>query len=373
MRLRYGKSERVHNFPNAGRVVIWRIIFLATIIVAVASERASSGNSTANTCGPYGDPSAAVFPAVKPHCGQGKLLGPWKDADSVDRYACLYAPARAASNRKLPLLVYLHPSLFGAGWITRTNILDYQNSVSLGDDPATVGYIVLAPEGRKTTHYYPFPDSKGIGWDNWYRQLDPAGDVKLGDTTWRENADAAAIDHFIAMQVASGAVDTNRIYMSGWSNGAAMAYLYALNRPAVAAVAVYSAPNPFGAFDDPCEQRPVVGAAADNAHIQIFNRSIPTMHIHNSCDTAGICPNSEQLTSELLTAGVSVEDVILDGRGNRVSECNSSCGSNSKAGFALLTNPIGSMVGMVNHAQWPKAWTVKMLDFFRKHPLKAQR
>ena len=153
---------RVHNPPKAARGAIWFTIFLATIIVGLASGTASSGNSTPTSCGPYGDPSAAVFPAVKPRCGKGTLLGPWKDADGIDRYACLYAPARTASNRKLPMLVYLHPSLFGAEWITRTNILDYQSSVSLSDDPANVGYIVLAPEGRKTTHYYPFPDNRGI-------------------------------------------------------------------------------------------------------------------------------------------------------------------------------------------------------------------
>jgi dienelactone hydrolase len=359
----------VHNFPKATRRKISRTIFFTVIVVAVASV--ANGGATANTCGPYGDPSAAVFSEVKPNCGKGKLLGPWKDADGIDRYACLYAPARAASNRKLPMIVYLHPSLFGAGWITRTNILDYQNSVSLGDDPADVGYIVLAPEGRKTTHYYPFPDNRGIGWDNWYRQLTPSGDVSIKNTTWRENADAAAIDHFVAMEVASGAVDTKRIYMSGWSNGAAMAYLYALNRPGIAAAAVYSAPNPFGAFDDPCEQRPVTGAATDSTKIQVFNPSIPTLHIHNSCDTAGICPSSEQLTNELRNAGVSVEDVILDNGGNEVHECNSACGSNPNAGFVLLTNPVGSLEGMVNHSRWPKAWTLKMLEFFRKHPLKT--
>ena len=363
----------MQNFQKAAHGEIWRIFFLSVIILGVASGSARSGSSTANRCGPYGDPSAAVFSAAKPHCGKGKLLGPWKDADGIDRYACLYEPAQAASNRKLPMIVYLHPSLFGAGWITRTNLLDYQNSVSLGDDAATVGYIVLAPEGRKTTHYYPFPDNRGIGWDNWYRQLTPSGDVRIGNTTWRENADAAAVDHFVAMEVASGAVDTRRIYISGWSNGAAMAYLYGLNRPGLAAAAVYSAPNPFGAFDDRCEQRPVAGAATDNTKIQIFNPSIPTLHIHNSCDTAGICPSSEQLTNELRAAGVSVEDVILDNRGNEVHECNSACGSNPNAGFVLLTNPVGSMEGMMNHSRWPKAWTLKMLNFFRQHPLKTSK
>lgn len=355
------------------RIATRPTIVLTAIVVAFACGSASKDSATANTCGPYGDPSAAVMSEVKPNCGEGKLVGPWKDADGIDRYACLYAPARGAPNRKLPMLVYLHPSLFGAGWITQTNILDYQNFVSLSDDPQSLGFIVLAPEGRKTTHYYPFPDNKGIGWDNWYRQLNPAGDVKIDDTTWRENADAAAIDHFIAMQVASGAVDTNRIYVSGWSNGAAMGYLYALNRPNIAAVAVYSAPNPFGAFDDPCGQQPVAGAPGNNTQIQIFNPAIPTMHIHNSCDIGGICPSSEQLTDELLAAAVSVEDVILDNHGHRVYACNSSCGSNPKGGMGLLTNPIGSTVGTVNHAQWPKARTREMLDFFREHPLKTQR
>jgi len=348
-------------------------IFLAAAILAIACGRASSESGAANTCGPYGDPSAAVFSGVKPNCGQGKLIGPWKDADHIDRYACLYAPAGAASNRKLPMIVYLHPSLFSAGWITRTNLLDYQDSVSLSDDPKNVGYIVLAPEGRKTTHYYPFPDAKGIGWDNWYRQLNPGGDVTIGNTTWRENPDAAAIDHFIAMQVASGDVDTNRIFISGWSNGASMAYLYGLDRPNIAAVAVYSAPNPFGAFDDPCEQHPVAVTPTNNTQLQIFNPSIPTMHIHNSCDTAGICPSSEQLTTQLLASGVSVEDVILDYRGRRVLTCTSSCGSNPKGEMVLLSNPLGSAAGIFNHSQWPRTWTPAMLDFFRKHPLKTVR
>jgi hypothetical protein len=97
-------------------------------------------------CGPFGAPSAAVISDVVPSCGQGKLLGPWKDADKIDRYACLYEPKAATPNSKLPMLVYLHPSLFSAGWITQTNILDLQNSTSLSDDPKNVGYIVLAPE-----------------------------------------------------------------------------------------------------------------------------------------------------------------------------------------------------------------------------------
>jgi poly(3-hydroxybutyrate) depolymerase len=285
---------------------------------------------------------------VTPGCGRGKLLGPWNDSDGTERYACLYLPSVVTPDRKLPLVVYVHPSLFAAGWITVTNLLDLQNSVSLSQDPQADGYIVLAPEGRKTNHHYPFPDNHGIGWDNWYRQLDTKGAVKIGDTSYSENVDAATIDHFIQEQVATGKVDTSRIYVTGWSNGAAMAYLYALNRPNVAAVAVYSAPNPFGAFDDPCPQTPqatVSDLAANNKQIRILNPGIPTMHIHNACDVGGICPNGELLATQLRAAGVSVEDIILDNSRHRVEACMDYCGTNPNGGLNPLSNPWGSSVG----------------------------
>lgn len=332
---------------------------------------AARGSDAQIQCGRYGDPSAAVISDVKPSCGDGKLLGPWKDADRIDRYACLYEPKSADANSKLPMIVYLHPSLFAAGWITLTNILDLQDSTSLSDDPKKVGYIVLAPEGRKTTHYYPWPDNKGVGWDNWYRQLNPAGDVKIGNTTWRENADAATIDHFIAAEVATGKVDTARIYVSGWSNGAAMAYLYAVNRTNIAAVAVYSAPNPFGALGDPCPQQPVAGAPASDKQIQIFNPAARTMHVHNACDVGGICPNGEQMASELNALGVVVDDVILDNRHSRVSSCTDSCGTDPDAPEKSNATVMGSIIGLGNHTRWPKEWTITMLDFFRQHPLKT--
>jgi dienelactone hydrolase len=332
----------------------------------------SSGAADPPTkCGPFGAPSAEVISDVKPSCGAGALLGPWKDADGIDRYACLYEPRSAAAGSKLPMVVYVHPSLFSAGWITVTNILDLQNSYTLSGDAKNVGYIVLAPEGRKTTHYYPFPDNKGIGWDNWYRQLNPAGDVKIGSTTWRENTDAATIDHFIAAEVATGKVDTTRIYLTGWSNGAAMGILYTVNRPNIAAAAVYSAPNPFGAFNDPCQQQPVSGAPANDRQIQIFNPAARVMHVHNACDVGGICPNDEQLATQLNAAGVVVDDVILDNHHVRVHSCDASCGTDPKAPVQSNATVTGSIIGLGNHTRWPKEWTPAMLDFFRQHPLKT--
>ncbi len=353
-------------------------ICAALILGVFACGGGAPDDSARKACGSFGNPSAAVFSEVRPNCGEGKLLGPWKDYDGIDRYACLYEPHLVSANSKspakppakFPMLVYLHPSLFSAGWITQTNLLKYQNTTSLSSDPTRVGYVVLAPEGRKTTHFYPFPDNKGTGWDNWYRQLNPAGDVTIGNSTFKENVDAVAIDNFIAEQVATGKIDPDRIYISGWSNGAAMAYLYALNRPNIAAAAVYSAPNPFDAFNDPCPQTPVSTPPANNSQIQIFNPSVPTMHIHNDCDIGGICPNGELLTTQLRAAGVSVDDVILDYDRHRVSACMDSCGTNPKGDIDGVVNPLRSTEGTVNHARWPHARTVAMLDFFRRHPLK---
>jgi dienelactone hydrolase len=348
-----------------------RIVCLALVACLFSSSTAIADPPAA--CGPFGAPSAAVISDVKPNCGKGALLGPWKDTDGIDRYACLYEPKSADASRKLPMIVYLHPSLFSAGWITVTNILDLQDSTLLSDDPKNVGYIVLAPEGRKTTHYYPFPDNKGIGWDNWYRQLNPVGDVKIGNTTWRENTDAATIDHFIADEVATGKIDTQRIFITGWSNGAAMGLLYGLNRPRIAATAVYSAPNPFGAFEDPCPQTPVAGAPTNDKQVRIFNPAARVMHVHNACDVGGICPNGEQMATELNAAGVVVDDVLLDNHHERVHACDDSCGTDARAPVKTTATVTGSLIGLGNHTRWPKEWMSAMLDFFRQHPLKAAR
>lgn len=308
---------------------------------------------------------------VVPWCLGGQRMGPWRDSDGTPRYACLYAPASAAAGVKLPLVVYLHPSLFSAGSIRFTNLLYYQDFADLTGDAARQGFIVLAPEGRKITHQYPFPDHWGIGWDNWYRQFNPAGDASHAGVTYKENVDAAAIDHFIQAAVASGRVDSDRIYLTGWSNGAAMAYIYALNRPIIAAVAAYSAPYPYHAFDDPCPQEPVASPPATGNQVQIFNAAIPTMHIHNSCDAAGLCPNGELLARSLRLLGAGVQDVLIDSFTKRTDSCFAPCGSDPLGDAGVLANPLGAALGLANHIRWPFNWTVTMLKFFRDHPLSA--
>jgi dienelactone hydrolase len=343
---------------------------MLTTIGAIGCGTRAMGSSVPPMCGPFGNPPAITMGAVKPDCPLGTVLGPWIDLYGDDRYACVWEPYPASKDR-LPLVIYLHPSLFGPKTVAKTGLLLYQDSVSLSADGKTAGYIVLAPLARKTLHNYPRPDDKGLGWDNWYRQLNPAGDVTVGESLYHENVDAAAIDHFVAQQVAAGKVDPSRIYITGWSNGAAMAYLYALNRPDIAAVAAYSAPDPFGAFNDPCPQTPVKNRPANDTQIQIFNPSVPAMHLHNSCDIAGMCPNSERMEKELKAAGDSVHDTIIDYSGNQVNECTLSCGASETGNMKPLSDPLGYSLGFVEHARWPTKWTPLMLDFLRSHSLNS--
>jgi dienelactone hydrolase len=334
----------------------------------------SAGARHADACGPFGDAPATIIGGPKTGCGNGKLLGPWKDSDGTDRYACLYEPVLAGTRSRLPLLIYLQPSLFSAEvTIEKTKLLTLQNTAVLSGESTRPGFIVLAPQGRRTTHYYPFPDNRGMGWDNWYRQLDPAGAQKMGGRVYTENVDAATIDHFVAQVATSGGVDTHRIYVTGWSNGAAMGLLYALNRPNIAAAAVYSAPNPFGAFDDPCPQEPVAHTPAGTTQIRIVNPHVPAMHVHNACDIVGICPNGEKLASQLRSAGVSIRDVIIDSSQKAVDQCIAYCGTNPDGDANLLQNPAGWTLGLSHHSKWPLAWTPEMLRFFNDNPLRPAR
>jgi len=345
---------------------------------AITGAAAAATSDPAPNCSPFGNPPATVtadqYPGSKvPACYLGQRLGPWKDRDGYDRYACLYEPPSASSAAPLPLLVYIHPSLFPADTLeTATDILEFQNVASLSADPDRAGFIVLAPQGRSTKHFYPSPDDQGLGWDNWYRQFDPGGDTFVDGTVYPENVDAVTIDHFLDRELATGKVDTNRIYVTGWSNGAAMSYIYGLSRPSIAAIAVYSAPDPFHAFNDPCPQVAVADDPSNNGQIHIFNEGLPTMHVHNDCDIAGLCPNGERMATLLRGQGIIVDDLLINSLFLPVSSCLDVCGTNPNANADLAANPGGITLGSVNHTHWPQIWTPAMLEFLRAHPLDSR-
>ena len=347
---------------------------IANIIALLLVSVSLCGSaSAAEQCSPFGDPPAQInhgviatsFAAHNPICFGGRVLGPWKDSDGSDRYACVYEPEGHSRDNPLPLVVFIHGSIATADSVKLTGLVAEIGKADLGGKKP--GFILLAPEGRYTTHYYPGLDSNAMGWDNWYRQLSPAGDVTVGGTTYKENVDAATIDHFIQDETASGEVDPSRIYLTGWSNGAAMALLYALNRQSIAAAAVYSAPDPFGAFNDPCPQTPVARAPTSNAQLQIFNPHVPLMHVRNSCDIGGICPNGDTFASQMRSIGVSLDEVILDPEGKPVTACDPSCGSSPMATGDVSTG--GTLRGILHHVQWPTASNLRMFEFMKQHPL----
>jgi poly(3-hydroxybutyrate) depolymerase len=323
--------------------------------------------TTAQACSPFGNPPAQLYLAVTPDCGKGVRVGPWKDGEGTARFACLYEPAQAARAKPLPLVVYLHPSLMPAGSVaSNTNLLDYLASANLSGDPARPGFIVLAPQGRDTHHYYGWPDERGPGWDNWYRQFSPDGDLIVDGKRYAENVDGAAIDYFIAAEVATGKVDRDRIYLTGWSNGAAMAYAYGLSRPKIAAIAVYSAPDPYETIPDVCFQKPVTTAPTNDSELRIFSIQSPTYQVHNNCDIAGLCPNALRLDGQLRALGGDVTDTIIDQGQTAVDKCDDSCGTNPDGDPNNLN---ATSLGVSNHIRWPTKWTPAMLDFFRRNPL----
>ena len=349
-----------------------RQVPLAALIVLML---AATPATAAPQCGPFGDSPAEVnhgwFASFvtdhSPVCFGGRILGPWTDPGGSARYACLFEPRTVSKETQAPLLVFLHGSLSTADSLIATNLRGFVGWGDLGG--AKPGYILLAPEGRFTTHFYPGFDANALGWDNWYRQLDPSGAVKVGGESYAENAEAATVDHFIAEEVSSGKVDNNRIYLSGWSNGAALALLYTLNRPTVAAAAVYSSPDPFGAFYDPCGQTPVNSAPSDVKQIRVFNPHAQLMHVRNSCDIAGLCPNGDKFAADVRKIGATLDDVLLDSSGHQVSECDATCGTDPSAGKAVGVS--GGVRGFVHHLFWPKAWTLQMFEFLKAHPLSS--
>jgi predicted esterase len=347
--------------PPVTQKTIFAVVFLLTINLTYSLE--------AQSCTAFGNAPRGNVLAVLPLCGDGgSLLGGFNDSEGTPRFACLYPPSAPVSGVHYPMIVWLHPSLANADSVKLTPLFDDRNTVNVSGGNTT-GFIILAPQGRNTQHFYPFPDNQATGWDNWYRQLSPNGDVTVNGTVFNENVDAATIDHFIQQEVATGMVDTNRIYLVGWSNGASMSFLYGANRGNIAATAVYSAPDPFGALEDSCQQAPVSGVPAENTHVRLFASGIPTFQVHNACDIAGICPNSRRIGPQLAAAGGSIEqEVIIDG-GQVVNSCDAICGTNPNGD---PNNAVANTVGASNHATWPVAQTPQMLQFLQQHPLSTR-
>jgi hypothetical protein len=145
-----------------------------------------------------------------------------------------------------------------------------------------------------------------------------------------------------------------------------MSYIYALNRPNVRSIAVYSSPDPFRAFNDPCPQTPVEDHPASIAEIKVPNPRIQAYQVHNSCDIAGLCPNSELIIQQVANIGANPdEDVIINSLKQEVGFCDPLCGTDPDG---TSTSGPGITLGSLNHIEWPLTWTEPMLEFLATHP-----
>ncbi len=217
------------------------------------------------------------------------------------------------------------------------------------EDASRLGFSYLLPAGRNTDHIYPFPDNTGLGWDNWYRNLDRSSSGL--------NADVDFIDKAIAYAKSNVAVDKRRVFMSGWSNGAAMTELYAANTDGIAAAAVYSAPDPYRDSQDPCTQVPYPKYAT------------PIRDVHNYCDIIGICTTGLYYYTDLKKRYPSLPQsiVVIDDltTGIKGKDGSASCDPACQGACGITT-------GTVAHLRWP---TTRNDDtffaFLRSNPLPA--
>ena len=340
---------------------------LALLAAALLLHGCGSSSTPGNTdsgpptvdaqgCTAYGDPPRPLAPLspdglindalsllVQVCNNQGGETLDWSDADGTPRHACLITPKGASASKPLPMLVWLHPTLFGQDSILATGLLDKIDTANLSGDASSPGFILLLPLGRDIQQFLPAPLNTGVGWDHWYRNTDRSSPYL--------NVDFASIDHFIAVVKQRNIVNNSRVYVSGWSEGADMGAFYGLNTPGIAATGVYSTTSPFNASGDPCTS-PTFAS----------NNTRPFYLMARSCDIGGACPLEQQFLGDLRNGVMQpslVTGVILDSSTQAVSQCNVQCNAGTVGASAL---------GQLEHITWPRQWNDTLLQFMSNNP-----
>lgn len=287
----------------------------------------------------------------------------WADSDGIKRYGCVYRPPGASASSPRPLVLYFHGSGGSAQNVyNNTRLREKALDFDLSGDAARPGFILASVQGRYL--HWPTSHSDATHHDTYFRHP--------------TNPDVVNTDRLIDALVAENRVDPQRIYVMGWSNGAAFAELYALLRHGaptpggnrVAAGAVYAFYNPYenlSATQTPsCELNPYPTSTA------------PLYLLVRACDALTACSAAQEAAFGLppgygaetwvgqLATGVGNPNVtfqIITGAGVAVTAC---------APVALCTETTGT----INHLRWPDGlmdgsgndWEVPMLAFLRAHP-----
>jgi predicted esterase len=298
------------------------------------------GGDDTTTCNEYGAlPFNTVYPVTLPlKCEDGDELT--YQQGSAIRFACLNYPDQADSmDYKWPLIVYIHGSLVTpmSLYTFGRNFFDLRNDFKLSDNDTIKGFITLSPEGRIAKPWPTGSDQpatgEGFHWDEWYRNPD-------------DNLDADAIDNFIDQVISDGKVDTSRIYVFGWSNGAYMTVLYSTWRSSrIAAMGQYAGANPWSR--NPC---PIPMS---------YTRQVPLFLMRNLCDALVPCETTNDWIDTLTVKNWPFKYHNLDVIGEFTTDDTCS------------TNPgCSGDEGLAQHMRWPRKTSLEiMLEYFRLHPL----
>jgi hypothetical protein len=325
------------------------------------SPNAASGGASgapvtdSKGCTQYGDPPRPLAPAsldgtfnnfltaLTNVCtfNGGTMLDDYTDNSGSQRRACMIVPKNASG--PLPMLVFVHPTLVGEDAIVLTDLLPLVDSANLSGDSSKPGFVLLIPLGRNIEQFLPFPLNSGVGWDHWYRNTDRNSPYL--------NADFGTIDHYIAEVKAKGVVDSSRVYVTGWSEGADFGTFYGLNTPGVAATGVFSTVSPYDDSADPC---PGPAFATNNTR--------PYYLMVRECDIGGACDGAQTFLGQLRSGVMApslVQGVILNSNTQPVQSCNETCAPGT----------VGSdLLGQLEHIQWPIAWNDNLLQFMEQNP-----
>jgi hypothetical protein len=308
------------------------ILFSSVFYLYLLSIILTTSDGTNSTqCTQYGDPPAPSSGSMLNYnemvqvCQNitGQLLT-FTDSNNEARCACLLI---TTSSVTLPLVVWLQPSVVYPTSVYNTNFTVEASTTKLtGTTNGPSGYHLLLPAARVTKNFE-CGAIDCIAWDTWYRNFNRS-DPKM-------NVDVETIDYFInhvVYHMSNLHVDSSRVFLSGWSNGASMALLYALNTPNIAAAAVYSSTNPYQNDNDPCPQTPYP------------SQRTSVLDLVNECDSTGICLGGEEFIADLNNRyrnQLTAKFITINGYSNPTPTPTPTCMNCSEA------------EGLLNHGRWP--------------------
>ena len=229
----------------------------------------------------------------------------WED---INREFYIVNPNNLTSDSQVPLLISLHG---GADYADAN--MQYTGFLDIIDEK---GFVAIFPQGTI---------AEGKGDTGWY-----AG----GDCSGLEVCDLSFIERLIDYSIESLNIDKNRVYVSGFSNGAFMVYTLAcFLSDKIAAFA------------------PVSGSMSPDDY-QICNpqRPIPVIHIHGINDDSIPVQGSDYVTplqdvsSYLSSINNCAQNSVVDGEDTNedgyawYSEISSACNDNVTVNFTYLEN-----------------------------------